>query len=93
VRVLDLSIISVLLLAQIALTVTVNMLKLWRASKQRPAGMRGGVANLNTLPGLACFGFAFLLYSLVLQRLALNLAQAILTLQYVCVIVAAAVFL
>jgi len=91
VRVLDLSIISVLLLAQIALTVTVNMLKLWRASKQRPAGMRGGVANLNTLPGLACFGFAFLLYSPLLQYL--NLAQTIRTLQYVCVIVAAAVFL
>jgi len=49
--------------------------------------MLGGVANLNTLAGLACFGFAFLLYSLLLQRL-LNLAQTILALQYVCVIVA-----
>ena len=48
--------------------------------------MLGGVANLNTLAGLACFGFAFLLYSLLLQYL--NLAQTILTLQYVCVIVA-----
>jgi len=91
VRILDLLFVSALLLAQIALTVTVNMLKLWRASKQRPAGMRGGVANLNTLPGLACFGFAFLLYSPLLQYL--NLAQTIRTLQYVCVIVAAAVFL
>jgi len=54
--------------------------------------MLGGVANLNTLAGLACFGFAFLLYLLLLQRL-LNLAQTILALQYVCVIVAAAVFL
>ena len=47
--------------------------------------------HLNTLPGLACFGFAFLLYSPLLQYL--NLAQTILTVQYVCVIVAAAVFL
>jgi drug/metabolite transporter (DMT)-like permease len=55
--------------------------------------MLGGVANLKTLADLAGFGFAFLLYSLLLQRLALNLAQTILTLPYVCVIVAAAVFL
>ena len=49
--------------------------------------MLGGVANLKTLADLAGFGFAFLLYSLLLQLL-LNLAQTILTLQYVCVIVA-----
>jgi multidrug transporter EmrE-like cation transporter len=54
--------------------------------------MFGNVAKLKALAGLACFGFAFLLYSLVLQCLALSLAQAIL-MQYICVIVAAAVFL
>jgi drug/metabolite transporter (DMT)-like permease len=51
--------------------------------------MLAGVANLKTLADLACVGFAFLLYSLVMHRL----AQAILTLQSVCVIIAAAVLL
>jgi multidrug transporter EmrE-like cation transporter len=94
VRILDLLFVNALLLAQIALTVAANILvKLGALPSDAAASMLGGVVNLKTLAGLACFGFAFLLYSLVLQRLALNVAQAILTLQYVCVIVAAAVFL
>src|ERR1700688_4126555 len=64
-----------------------NMLvKLGALSSDAAGGMLGNVAKLKALAGLACFGFAFLLYSLVLQCLALSLAQAIL-MQYICMIV------
>jgi drug/metabolite transporter (DMT)-like permease len=47
------------------------------------------IVNLHVMGGAAFFAFAFLFYALVLRRLPLSLAQAIFSVQFVLVILAA----
>lgn len=49
--------------------------------------------NMYTLFGTVSFGFAFVGYATLLQRIPLNLAQALFSLQFVAVVVSSAVVL
>ena len=49
--------------------------------------------NMYTLLGTVSFGFAFIGYATLLQRIPLNLAQAIFSFQFIAVIVSSAVVL
>lgn len=51
------------------------------------------VINGRTFAAAGCFAMAFLFYAMILKRMPLNLAQAILSMQYVLVILAANVLL
>ena len=64
---------------------------------QRPGTFSGGwpvsLINSHVAMGAAWFALAFLLYALVLRRLPLSLAQAIFSVQFVLVILAASLVL
>jgi len=51
------------------------------------------MVNMYTCLGTLSFGMAFLGYATLLQRMPLNLAQAIFSIQFVAVIISSAVFL
>jgi undecaprenyl phosphate-alpha-L-ara4N flippase subunit ArnE len=51
------------------------------------------IVNGRMFAAAGCFGMAFLFYAMILKRMPLSLAQAILSMQYVLVILAANVLL
>lgn len=81
---------AALILGSMTCTVLGNLaLKL---GAQRPgafAAWPANVINLHVAMGAASFALAFLFYALVLRRLPLSLAQAIFSVQFVLVILAA----
>lgn len=83
-----------LVLASAGFTVTANLTL--KVASQHP-GMGDiwplNVINQRTFAAAGCFAMAFLFYAMLLKRMPLSLAQAILSMQYVMVILAANVLL
>jgi len=61
------------------------------AAQQRPALL--GLLNWQTVTGIACFGFGILAYAWALKQIDLHVAQIVVSLQYVAVIMLAALLL
>jgi drug/metabolite transporter (DMT)-like permease len=81
---------AALILGSMTCTVLGNLAL--KVGAQRPsafAGWPANVINLQVAMGAAWFALAFLFYALVLRRLPLSLAQAIFSVQFVLVILAA----
>jgi drug/metabolite transporter (DMT)-like permease len=71
-------------------TVIANLsLKIGAQRRDDVAGWPAAMINTHVLIGAASFALAFLFYALVLRRLPLTLAQAIFSVQFVLVILAA----
>lgn len=85
---------AVLLVTQMFFTVGANLLVKLGAERHRGGALSlASIADPLTLGGIACFGLSFVLYSLLLQRIPLNIAQCFLAFQYVLVIFAASFLL
>ena len=83
-----------MVLASAGFTVAANItLKLAAQSRGIGGSWPLSIFNWRTCAAAAFFAMAFLFYALLLKRLPLSLAQAILSMQYVLVILAANVFL
>ena len=81
---------AALILASMSFTVLANLaLKVGAERKGAFVSWPLNMVNVHVALGAASFALAFLFYALVLRRLPLSLAQAIFSLQFVLVILAA----
>lgn len=83
---------AAVLLAMIGCTVAANLL-MKMGQGDRPNPLLFSIVSTRTLLGLAAFGCAAVLYTLVLKTLPLNVAQSFAAAQFVAVICAAALIL
>ena len=79
--------------AMMVATVAANVLLKLGAAKVTPAGGPWGWLQPEIAASAACFAMAFALYIWVLRHLPLNVAQSLFALQFVGVILAAALIL
>ena len=85
---------ATLILAAVSFTVTANLvLKLGSGRQGWGVMWPLTVVNTHVLVAAGSFALAFLFYTMLLKRLSLSLAQAILSVQFVLVILAAHVLL
>jgi drug/metabolite transporter (DMT)-like permease len=85
---------GILILAAVTFTVTANLV-LKTGTQQQGFGTLWPltVVNTQTIVSASAFALAFLFYAMLLKRIPLSLAQAILSVQFVLVILAANVLL